>query len=157
MMNNSSSSTSTKETSKEELAITIDQATKIAMNVAEDFKKNIIGTFEDIDTSNSWGSTVSMTFNEDNTILMTETDSSFQKINLTYEEYVSFMDSYQSSMYENKYLPVDIKTTIKGYMSRDINEEKNTEANLSCTNFKLEMSSNTSIFKNAGQPSLIKK
>lgn len=190
------SSTSTTQSSEEKQLSLTEQATEIATKVAEDFKKNIIGTFEYTDTS-SWGSTVSMTFKEDNTILMTETDTSFQKTNLTYEgtyeikvnpiasnlldiidetepenlsevtraclkietyeEYVSFMDSYQSSIYENKYLPVDIKTTVKGYMSRDINEEKNTEAKLSYSNFKLEISSNTSIFKNAGQPSLIKK
>lgn len=57
----------------------------------------------------------------------------------TYEEYISFLDSYQSNIYENKYLSVDINTRVKGYMSgdinEDINEERNTEAKQCISNF----------------------
>lgn len=53
----------------------------------------------------------------------------------TYEEYISFLDSYQSNIYENKYLSVDINTRVKGYMSGDINEERNTEAKQCISNF----------------------
>ncbi|WEG73497.1 hypothetical protein [Vagococcus intermedius] len=65
--------------------LTEEQALEIASKVADDFKKQILGTFKDSDTSTSWGSTITIQFNEDNSIVMTETDNSFQKTDLTYK------------------------------------------------------------------------
>lgn len=72
-------------TSEELTDIDEEKANEIAEIIVNDFKKQITATFEDKDDSNSWGSTISITFNEDGSLKMTESDNSFQKINLTYE------------------------------------------------------------------------
>lgn len=78
-------STSSSEDMTDNLEITEEQAIEIANKIAKDFQKLLIGTFEDTDTSSSWGATISITFNEDDTILMSESEKSFQKTNLKYE------------------------------------------------------------------------
>lgn len=72
-------------TSEELTDIDEEKANEIAEIIVNDFKKQITATFEDKDDSSSWGSTISITFNEDGSLKMTESDNSFQKIDLTYE------------------------------------------------------------------------
>ncbi|MFT9097995.1 hypothetical protein, partial [Liquorilactobacillus sp.] len=157
------------------------QVKNIAKKVISDFKKQISGNWKYTDNSNSWGSSVTVNFENNGNIEMTEKDKSFENTNLTYKGTYSFdynsvmskimdlssngqnvtqINNYRKfyNQSENYYLPINLNISVTGSISGQSQDtSKNTQISMAYNNNQLLFNDTTELFHSAAPTNLTRE